>query len=61
MRELKIRHSRFRLRRHAAIPFIYVREMAGGRKVNEFSLQPRWWCNGDDIEEAHDLCIQGHR
>jgi hypothetical protein len=59
--ELKIRHSRFRLRRHAASPFIYVREMAGGRKVNEFSLQPRRWCNRDDIEEARDLCIQGHR
>jgi hypothetical protein len=25
VRELKIRHSRFRLRRHAASPFIYVR------------------------------------
>ena len=27
--ELKIRHSRFRLRRHAASPYIYVREMEG--------------------------------
>ena len=61
VRELKIRHSRFRLRRHAASPYIYVREMDGGRKVNEFSLQPRRWCNRDDIEEARDLCIQGHR
>jgi integrase len=59
--ELKIRHSRFRLRRHSASPFIYVREMVRGRKVNEFSLQPRRWCNRDDIEEARDLCIQGHR
>jgi len=61
LRELKIRHSRFRLRRHAASPFLYVREMAGGRKVNEFSLQPKSWCKRDDIEEARDLCIQGHR
>ena len=59
--ELKIRHSRFRLRRHAASPYIYVREMEGGRKVNEFSLKPKRWCSRDDIEEARDLCIQGHR
>ena len=59
--ELKIRHSRFRLRRHAASPYIYVREMEGGRKVNEFSLKSKRWCSRDDIEEARDLCIQGHR
>ncbi len=28
--------------------------------MNEFSLQPWRWCNRDDIEEARDLCIQGH-
>jgi hypothetical protein len=37
---LKIRHSRFRLRRHSASPFIYVREMVRGRKVNEFARVP---------------------
>ena len=30
VREFKIRHSRFRLRRHIGSPFIYVREMEGG-------------------------------
>ena len=29
--------------------------------MNVFSLQPWRWCNRDDIEEARDLCIQGHR
>ncbi|MFM8260090.1 MAG: hypothetical protein ACKN83_09760 [Vulcanococcus sp.] len=59
--ELRVRRSRFRLRRHAGSPFIYVREMDAGRKLNEFSLKPRCWINRDDIEEARDLCIQGHR
>jgi integrase len=59
--ELKVRHSRYRIRRHPGSPFIYVREMADGRKLGEFSLQPMRWCNRDDIEEARDLCIQGHR
>lgn len=59
--ELRVRRSRFRLRRHAGSPFIYVREMDAGRKLSEFSLKPRCWANRDDIEEARDLCIQGHR
>ena len=59
--ELKVRHSRFRIRRHPGSPFIYVREMEEGRKLGEFSLKPMRWCNRDDIEEARDLCIQGHR
>ena len=61
VRELKIRHSRFRLRRHSGSPFIYVREMERGQKLGEFSLKPLRWSNCDDIEEARDLCIQGHR
>lgn len=59
--ELKVRHSRHRIRRHPGSPFIYVREMADGRKLGEFSLKPMRWCNRDDIKEARDLCIQGHR
>jgi hypothetical protein len=35
--------------------------MEEGRKLGEFSLKPMRWCNRDDIEEARDLCIQGHR
>jgi len=31
---------------------MYVREMDGGRMVNEFSLQSKRWCNRDDIEEV---------
>ena len=30
--ELRVRRSRFRLRRHAGSPFIYVREMDADRK-----------------------------
>ena len=59
--ELRVRRSRFRLRRHAGSPFIDVHEMDAGRKLGEFSLRPRCWANRDDIEEARDLCIQGHR
>lgn len=61
VQELRVRHSRFRLRRHPGSPFIYVREMVAGRKVGEFSLKPKLWSSRDDIEEARDLCIQGHR
>ena len=61
VQELKVRRSRFRLRRHPGSPFIYIREMDGGQKRAEFSLKPRRWCNQEDIEEARDLCIQGHR
>ena len=53
--------SRFRIRWHPGSPFIYVREMVAGRKLGEFSLKPKRWCSRDDIEEARDLCIQGHR
>ena len=61
LHELKVRHSRFRIRRHPGSPFIYVREMEEGRKLGEFSLKPMRWCNRDDIEEARDLCIHGDR
>jgi hypothetical protein len=61
VQELKVRRSRFRIRRHPGSPFIYVREMVAGRKLGEFSLKPKRWCIRDDIEEARDLCIQGHR
>ena len=61
VQELKVRRSRFRIRRHPGSPFIYVREMVAGRKLGEFSLKPKRWCIQDDIEEARDLCIQGHR
>lgn len=61
VQELKVRRSRFRIRRHPGSPFIYVREMVAGRKLGEFSLNPKRWCIRDDIEEARDLCIQGHR
>ncbi|MBD1193636.1 hypothetical protein [Vulcanococcus sp. Clear-D1] len=60
VQELKVRRSRFRIRRHPGSPFIYVREMVAGRKLGEFSLKPKRWCIRDDIEEARDLCIQGH-
>ena len=59
VQELKVRRSRFRIRRHPGSPFIYVREMVAGRKLGEFSLKPKRWCSRDDIEEARDLCIQG--
>ena len=59
--ELKVRHSRFRIRRHPGSPFIDVREMAEGRKLGGFSLKPKRCCHGDDIEEARDLSIQGRQ
>ena len=40
VQELKVRRSRFRIRRHPGSPFIYVREMVAGRKLGEFSLKP---------------------
>jgi len=56
-----VRRSRFRIRRHPGSPFIDVHEIVAGRKLCEFSLKPKRWCNRDDIEEARDLCIQGQR
>ena len=61
VQELKVRRSRFRIRRHPGSPFIDVHEIVAGRKLCEFSLKPKRWCNRDDIEEARDLCIQGQR
>jgi len=60
-RDLVSRHSRFRLRRYARSPFIYVRELAQGKQVREFSLGPLEHANAADVEKVRDLCLEGHR
>ena len=57
--ELKVRHSRYRIRPHPGSPFIDVREMEEGRKLGEFSLKPMRWCNLHDIKLR--ICKEGSR
>ena len=61
VQELRARRSRFRLRRDPNSPFIYIREVHGGAKVREFSLRPLLCSHNPDVEEARDLCLEGHR